>query len=142
MGFGTEITESKTIEINGSDSCAYDQVKRIWAEMKIAELDLQYEKNKDAITRLGKEFSIVTQNTSLIVLDRVEDYVEHEIVPPPDLQPKYMTLLNEKKAEDKNMNETAFQEALDAMNELKDWWNTDYRQGRKQVASQNSLRRE
>ena len=60
--------------------------------MKIAELDLRFEKNKEAITRLGKEFSIVTQNTSLIILDRLEDYVEHEITTPAELQKEYFML--------------------------------------------------
>ena len=37
--------------------------------MKIAQFDLQFEKNKEEITKLGKQFSVVTQNTSLVVLD-------------------------------------------------------------------------
>lgn len=122
LGYGTEVTESKTITIIKSDSSDYDAVKRIWATMKIAELDLQFERNKEAITKLGKEFSVVTQNTSLIVLDRVEDYVEHEITPPAELQKEYFALLKTKKAEEGNQKQMAMDDALAAMTELKEWY--------------------
>ena len=126
LGFGKDVKFSKSIKITRPGSSEYDHVKRIWASMNIAELDLQFEKNKEAITRLGKEFSIVTQNTSLIVLDRVEDYVEHEITPPEELQKEYFSLLKQKQQEEKDEKATAFNEALDAMKGLKDWWNKNY----------------
>ena len=53
---------------------------------QIAELEKDVEANRSAITQIGKRFSLVTKYTSLLVLDRVEDYVEHEILPPPSLQ--------------------------------------------------------
>jgi len=126
LGFGNEIKTTKTFTITKPDSSDYDNVKRIWAEMKIAELDLQFEKNKEEITKLGKLFSIVTQNTSLIVLDRVEDYVEHEITPPKELQKEYFTLLKEKHQSEKESKTATLNEALDAMNQLKEWWQKNY----------------
>ena len=104
-----------------------DKVKRIWASMMIRELEMQYEKNRERITALGKEFSIVTQNTSLLVLDRVEDYVEYEIAPPEELRNEYFALLKEKTNLKTNEKETAFTEALTEMDALKKWWNLDYR---------------
>jgi Uncharacterized protein conserved in bacteria (DUF2135) len=101
-------------------------VKRIWATMKIEELDLQFEKNKTAITKLGKDFSIVTQNTSLLVLDRVEDYVEHEITPPAELLKEYTALLTSKLEEKRNEKESAMDNAVYVMNDLKEWWNRNY----------------
>lgn len=126
LGFGNEITNTKTFAIVKPAISDYDNVKRIWAELKIADLDLQFEKNKEEITKLGKQFSIVTQNTSLIVLDRVEDYVEHEITPPEELQKEYFSLLKEKQKEEKDNKVTALNEALDAMNQLKEWWMKNY----------------
>jgi len=126
LGFGNEIKTTKIFTITKPGSSDYDNVKRIWAEMKIAELDLQFEKNKEEITKLGKAFSIVTQNTSLIVLDRVEDYVEHEIVPPEELQKEYFTLLKQKQQSEKDSKTTALNEALDAMSQLKEWWQKNY----------------
>jgi hypothetical protein len=135
LGFGKDVMDTKTFIITRPDSSEYNQVKRIWAGMNIAELDLQFEKNKEGITTLGKEFSIVTQNTSLIVLDRVEDYVEQEILPPAELQKQYFSLLKEKQSAEKNKKEAALADALEAMNKLKDWWNTDFLTRKKNVVS-------
>jgi tetratricopeptide (TPR) repeat protein len=126
LGFGTDISSSKAFTITRQDSSGSDQVKRIWASMKIEELDLQFEKNKEEITQLGKEFSIVTQNTSLIVLDRIEDYVEYEITPPIELQKEYFSLLKQKQQEEKDEKATVLNEALNVMNELKEWWHKRY----------------
>jgi Flp pilus assembly protein TadD len=60
-----------------------------WARLRIAELEADYDVNRAEIRRLGKAFGLVTRETSLIVLDRVEDYVRHEIVPPAELRAQY-----------------------------------------------------
>ena len=139
IGYGKNVTDTKTFVITRPANNEYDQVKRIWATMKISELDLQFEKNKDAITKLGKEFSIVTQTTSLIVLDRVEDYVEQEITPPEELQKEYFTLLKIKKENKVNEKTSAMDEAVTAMNELKEWWNKKYSPGKKNKAEADSV---
>ncbi len=121
FGYGNKITSSKTITIT-ADNTATENIKRIWATTKIAQLDLEYEKNKTTITNLGKQFSIVTQNTSLLVLDRIEDYVQYEIVPPAELQKEYYTLLKEKHQIKRNEKEEALQQAITAMSEIKGWY--------------------
>lgn len=131
LGYGNTITVTKTFTLRQQDNTDYDQVKRIWATMRISELELQYAKNKEAITGLGKEFSVVTQNTSLIVLDRVEDYVQHGITPPPELQEEYYVLLDQKKREEKEGKDMALQSALNAMNEMKEWWAQDHKPDKK-----------
>jgi tetratricopeptide (TPR) repeat protein len=60
-----------------------------WARLRIAELEAEYSVNRAEIRRLGKAFGLVTRETSLIVLDRIEDYVRHEIVPPAELRSQY-----------------------------------------------------
>ena len=63
-------------------------------------------KHEDEITELGKEHSIVTRNTSLIVLDRLEDYVTHRIMPPEaDLRQQYLAE-TEQQQKEKEKNET------------------------------------
>src|SRR6185436_1914185 len=46
LGFGNDVVESREYDIKSSETDRYDQVKRIWAEMKISQLDLEYQKNK------------------------------------------------------------------------------------------------
>ena len=76
--------------------------RRIWAQKKIAELELRPNKHEDEITELGKEHSIVTRNTSLIVLDRLEDYVTHRIIPPKPTANNTLPSSNNSKENDKS----------------------------------------
>ena len=84
------ITNTQSYEICKNSDI---HISRIWAEKKIESLELNYSKNQDEIFQLGQKFKIVTPNTAFIVLDRVEDYVEHKIVPPDELKEEYNKLL-------------------------------------------------
>ncbi|MES2582629.1 MAG: VIT domain-containing protein [Pseudomonadota bacterium] len=56
-----------------------------WARLKLAELDGDYALKRGEIRRLGQEFRLTTRETSLIILDRAEDYARHGIEAPPEL---------------------------------------------------------
>ncbi len=60
-----------------------------WAQLRVAELEGEYQLNRAEIRRLGQRFKLVTRETSLIVLDRIEDYARFEIVPPAELGGDY-----------------------------------------------------
>jgi len=64
-----------------------------WATMRIAELEEDRDAHRAEIRRIGREFGLVTAETSLIVLDAVTDYVRYEIEPPPALRAEYERLL-------------------------------------------------
>jgi Ca-activated chloride channel family protein len=56
-----------------------------WARLQLAALQADEELNRAEIRRLSQAFGIVTRETSLIILDRAEDYARHDITPPPEL---------------------------------------------------------
>ena len=60
-----------------------------WAQLRVAELEGEFELNRAEIRRLGNRFKLVTRETSLIVLDRIEDYARFEIAPPAELRADY-----------------------------------------------------
>jgi hypothetical protein len=84
FGYGREIAFEKVVRVSfAKQNPVLDwEISRLVAQKKIAELERDAERNKAEILRLGKEHSLVTSFTSLLVLDRVEDYVQHEIQPP------------------------------------------------------------
>ncbi len=126
FGFGSETTHTETIKISADKPLNSGMLKRIWAGKKLAYLSMNEEENKDEITRLGKTYGIVTSNTSLIVLDNLEDYLRYGIVPPEEMQHEYYAKLkeNEKfKAEKTNDHLEAVATLFD---ERLKWWNTSY----------------
>lgn len=96
LNFGNKnkITKSKTFLIEKGESAP---VARIWASKKIASLEMDYKNNKKDITALGTKFNIVTRSTSFIVLDRLEDYLQYDIVPPVEMQDEFYSRLKEYK---------------------------------------------
>lgn len=126
FGFGKEIIVSKTIDIINENSNYGGIIEKAWANKKIGELDLLYEKNKEAITQLGKDFSIVTRNTSLIVLDAVEDYVQYKISPPLELLKEYNRLIAEQAKTQEESKISTIDRIAKLYQQKIDWWNTDF----------------
>jgi len=58
----------------------------LWASYQLRALDIDHEANRGAIRRLGAQFGMPTRETSLLVLERLEDYVRHDVTPPPAMQ--------------------------------------------------------
>ncbi len=65
------------------------KIKKLFAQKKINYLQLNKEKNKEAIIKISKENNIISDFTSLIVLDNVRDYIKYNITPPSDLLDEY-----------------------------------------------------
>jgi tetratricopeptide (TPR) repeat protein len=130
FGIGNEVLESKRITVNKNKAADYGNLlERIWAEKKISELDLLYDKNKEAIEALGRKYTIVTRNTSLIVLDNVRDYIEYNITPPEELLEEYNQLMAEEDAEidsDEPGEWNAMDNVYAQFNERQEWWNKSF----------------
>jgi tetratricopeptide (TPR) repeat protein len=126
FGFGSTVVYSKRIMITADNTDAPELLRRIWAEKKIAQLNLNSEKNKDEISRVGKEFGIVTQNSSLIVLENLSDYLQYDIVPPKEMQEEYYKQKsgNEKDASEKIKKHLDFVVTL--LDEQSKWWGTKF----------------
>lgn len=60
-----------------------------WARLTLASLESEARTNKVRIREIGKRFGLATRETSLIVLELVDDYVRHEIEPPAELRAAY-----------------------------------------------------
>jgi hypothetical protein len=61
-----------------------DSVHRLWAQARIAQLEAQPSADMAAVNALALRHGVVTRYTSLLVLDRIEDYVRYGIEPKED----------------------------------------------------------
>ncbi len=62
---------------------------RGWAVAKIQALSVEPEANREDIRRTSREFSVVTADTSLIVLETLADYERYGIRPPAELRAEW-----------------------------------------------------
>ena len=107
------------------------KVNRIWAQKKIAEMDIQYEQHKEDIELLGKQFGIVTRNTSLIVLEDIADYLRYEITPPAELLTTYNERMKNIRTEREYRMNGLLEQAVVMVKDLKDWWKKDFKPGKR-----------
>lgn len=92
FGYGNDIVQRIPISVNISKA-SHEQVKRIWAQKKLELLEINSKENKTQITKLGTTYSLITDYTSLIVLEDVMDYITYKITPPNELLEAYNKIL-------------------------------------------------
>jgi hypothetical protein len=71
-----------TVQVD-SGATAHPLAAWLWAGYQLRALDVDHEANRGAIRRLGAQFGMPTRETSLLVLEQLEDYVRHDVTPPP-----------------------------------------------------------
>ena len=132
FGFGNKVEKRFNIKLEANEADNQGNVYKLWAQKKIAELDLNYEKNRDELTELGQQFGIVTRNTSLIVLETLDDYIRYNIEPPVELREEYQQDYKKYQRDQEWLNKRRRDMKLDMLedaaitaNSIKRWWNTD-----------------
>ena len=127
FGYGNTVVSEQTVRLDpNAQALSSIDVSRIWAQKKIAEMDIQYELNKVEISQLSKQFGIVTRNTSLIVLENVEDYLRYDIIPPAELRAQYDAVIKQRRADILERKTDLMNDAIEMSKTLKTWWNTDF----------------
>ena len=106
-----------------------DHVPLVWASMKVTRLEEEYNLNRGEIRRLGKSFGMATRETSLIVLDRVEDYVRHDIAPPDELKKEYDSL--RARTDTSVPVHNKLERVVREWRNHEAWWNQDFPKGDK-----------
>ncbi|WP_460558091.1 VIT domain-containing protein [Ferruginibacter profundus] len=123
FGYGNNVTYEKTITINSDKQlCENFDITKVFAQKKIAELDIQYNQNKQEIERLGKQFGVVTRNTSLIVLETINDYLQYQIEPPAELRQEYDRIMKMRGGDIITKKEADLRNSLNMMAVLKGWY--------------------
>ncbi|HPS31580.1 MAG TPA: VIT domain-containing protein, partial [bacterium] len=123
FGFGNEIIESRKIIVEKHPNLTTTgYLRRIWAEKKISELYINLEKNRPEITQLGKDFGIVTNFTSLIVLETVQDYVRYGVEPPEEMKKEYNDQKNAMLKTSKESNLADLEDIFFKFKMIIEWW--------------------
>lgn len=120
------VVKEQTVQLR-TGAASMVNVHRIWAQKKIAEMDVRYDQHKEEIGRLSRQFGIVTRNTSLIVLETVQDYVRYNIAPPAELRGEYEQLAKLQLQQQATHSADLLQKAVSKTAELKSWWNQVFR---------------
>jgi hypothetical protein len=123
FGYGGKVSIEKPVSFDlGKDIVENVPVDKLWAQKKISELDINYENNRAEIEGLGKRFGLVTRNTSLIVLENINDYIKYGIEPPDELREQYDAIMKQRETDVPAAQRENFSTSQNMMNELENWW--------------------
>jgi len=121
-GFGNKVSYEKEVTLDfGKDGVDSLDVAKLWAQKKIAELDIEYNANRQEIESLGKRFGIITRNTSLIVLESVNDYIQYNIEPPAELRAQFDEIMKQRGPNNPPPREN-LTAAENMLIDLRQWW--------------------
>ncbi|MDR1834917.1 MAG: hypothetical protein LBQ96_03855 [Fusobacteriaceae bacterium] len=133
FGYGKdEIVLTKEVPVGNPGN--NPAVSRLWARQRIRELEWDPEENEKEITKLGKEYSVVTDFTSLLVLENISDYVNYKIAPPPELQDEYNRYVSSRPKQQNQAAERTEEQNINASitiaKSVKDWYLTEFDQSK------------
>jgi hypothetical protein len=117
------IIEKKIIIDAESQNTKEVNIEKLWAQKKIANLELQYKQNAEEIETMGKKYGIITQNTSLIVLENISDYIAYDIVPPTELRAEFDRILKGQCDSQLAEQYNNWDNIEDYRYKLQSWWN-------------------
>ena len=130
FGTGSGATVTRTYVVRRDDAADMGGlVARLWAQQKVAALSVFPDQNRAELLATGRQFGLVTPGTSLLVLETVDQYLEHGIEPPasrPRMQAEY---LQRRKTQERRASVTR-EEKLERVVAMWDaevrWWQRDY----------------
>ncbi|MET3538749.1 VIT domain-containing protein [Chryseobacterium limigenitum] len=127
FGYENEVTEAKAISLDVNRQSVKDwEISQFWAQKKLNELEMFEKENKNQIKNISRQFGLVSNNMSLMVLENVQDYVRYEINPPSELREEYNQIVKNNQAQkDARVNDLMAKAEIMTGN-LKKWWDTDF----------------
>lgn len=128
-GVGGKASVTRTFEIERAQAGAGELLRRDWALKKVDELVVYPKENQAALTVLGKEQGIVTPGTSLLVLESLDQYLQHRVRPPaslPELRAAFDARIEERAAEEKASRAARLEAVLALWKARVAWWETKF----------------
>ncbi len=136
LGIAAPGAAARTLDVDVSGEAVESPFAALmWANLRVMELDADYRLHRAEIRRLGKAFGITTRETSLIVLDRIEDYVRFEIVPPPELRAEYDRLQLVAQQRRTTERGSQLERIVKLFEQKKAWWAREFPKGERPQAA-------
>ncbi|MGY6647752.1 VIT domain-containing protein [Wenyingzhuangia sp. IMCC45574] len=129
FGDGEKVLEKQLISLEKDEY--RDLAQRLWAKKKLETLIRKKKENKEKIINHAKEYKLLTDYTSLIVLDRLEDYLKYKIEPPAELQEDYKNRITQRLEREKREKERLLSRMNNVKNNaskiIKDWYSREFK---------------
>jgi Ca-activated chloride channel homolog len=131
LRYGTngKVLSTRSYRIRKRGAAPGDVLRPYWAQRQLADWLMEPEKHRGAIRNLGQTHGLTTPETSLIVLEELKQYLEHQIPPPaslPEMRDRYHASIMKESVQQRESQESWRKDLLRLWNERITWWEKDY----------------
>lgn len=131
FGIGTKVLLKTRIPLELNKQKAHANLEKMWAIHQLNELQENSKQNEKQILETGLKYRLVSDYSSLLILDRVEDYVQHRILPPKSLQKEYFKQLRAADKEEKKSDSEHLKNIKKEWKTQQAWWKTHRKETKK-----------
>jgi hypothetical protein len=124
-----KILKRESFTVSASEAEKGKRIQTFWAQKKIMELRRFPDRNRQELVDTGKKYGLVSPGTSLIVLDNLEQYWRHKIIPPeslPQMREEYFRRLDRQQKDTEAAAGKKIEHLVGPWNQRVKWWETSY----------------
>lgn len=125
-------TRTVTIRKPEADAPSSGLVGYVWAQRTADALSIEPKRNRDALRRIGQEFSIVTPGTSLLVLETLDQCLQYGIAPARTrkaLYAQYIKTVETQGVARREEQKSRIDEAVSRWKDRLSWWSREFQPG-------------
>ena len=129
LTIGHDRATAQTIEvplISGDDPSTL--APRAWAHDKIISLSGDRAEHQTEIRGLSQQFRIATPDTSLVVLESLDDYVRFDVNPPDDLRAEWDSRRQAAALDERKNHDQHLEDVVAKFRERQKWWERSFPQ--------------
>ena len=126
---GSSVIERRTVQVRGDASLRAGDgpgpVAIAWAQGRAEALGLFPERNEEELLALGRRFGLVTAGTSILVLETLEQHLQHQVEPAatrPELRKRYLARSGEIRKQRGTEERDALEAVVAAWQARVAWW--------------------
>jgi Ca-activated chloride channel homolog len=122
-------SETRAFVLRKSEAVPGRLAAQLWAEQRVAELSVFPERHHDELLALGRAFGMVTPGSSLLVLESLEQYVQHKIEPPksrPQIREAYLRRMAAGEQELRQKRQGKLESVVAMWQARLDWWRREF----------------
>lgn len=127
---GRSEARSVRFQVDREGAPAGELLRTYWAQRKVRELMAFPERNRAELVELGRRYGLVTPGTSLLVLERLDQYIEFEVEPPacfPEWREAYAQRVSEKRKEQADAEQRKIAQLINDWSERVAWWQKEFK---------------
>ncbi|MYM94161.1 VIT domain-containing protein [Duganella vulcania] len=123
----TQQGKSRTMTVPVSGKAPFHPLAAgMWASYRLHALEADYDLKRGEIRRVGQRFGIPTRETSLLVLDRLEDYLRYDIEPPAAYKEAYAKLKENRLTQRRRIAAQHSDQVVQEFEQKVAWWAKTY----------------